>query len=234
MSVKTSIITPVRDGAAYIAQAVQSVLHQLGSDDEFFIIDDGSSDDTCSIVNAFDDPRIRLVASPRRGVSAARNAGLALATGAFVSFFDSDDEWPAGRHAAMLDRLAENPALDAVFGRLRIQLEPDAPPHLNYDAADGKFIPKGVLGTGLFRLGLVRRVGGFAEDMQHAEDVDFYNRLDEAGMRVELIDVDALIYRRHGTNATNDQSSVKRGFLKMLRRKLARARARAENQGAVA
>jgi hypothetical protein len=70
--------------------------------------------------------------------------------------------------------------------------------------------------------------------MQAAEDVDFFNRLEEAGMQVELIDRESLIYRRHAANATNDPKLVQRWFIEMLRRKLARARARAAGRDAVA
>jgi glycosyltransferase involved in cell wall biosynthesis len=228
MCATTTVITPVRNGGRYIACAIESALAQLGGDDELLVIDDGSTDRTPEIVRSFDDTRLRLIVSLRRGVSAARNTGLALATGEFVAFLDADDEWPRGRHTAMLAHLAESP-VDAVFGRVRLKRESDAV-NQHYQAADGQFVPYGQLGTGLFRHSVLKSVDGFAEDMTAAEDVDYYNRLNEAGMKLQLIDIDSLIYRRHAANVTNESAIVQQGLRDMLRRKLARARARKDNR----
>jgi glycosyltransferase involved in cell wall biosynthesis len=227
MSTKTSVITAVRNGAIYVAKAIESVLPQLERDDEFLIVDDSSTDATRAIVAQFDDRRIRWLTSPRRGVSAARNEGLRLATGEFIAFLDADDEWPPERHQAMLARFAEKPAIDAVFGRIRMQFETDARSR-DYAVADGRFAAAACLPTGLFRHGLATSVGGFAEDMETGEDIDFFNRLQESGMVLDLIDRESLIYRRHASNTTNDRALVRRGFMEMLRRKLGRARVRAE------
>ena len=81
MDISTSVIMPVRNGAAFIAEGIRSALVQLNSNDELLVADDGSTDDTCSIVAALGDPRVRLMPSPRRGASAARNVALASAGG---------------------------------------------------------------------------------------------------------------------------------------------------------
>ncbi len=229
MPAETSIIIPVRNGATYIAAAIGSALPQLEPDDEIIVIDDGSTDESCAVVRSIDDPRLRLLAAPQPGgVAAARNVGLAAATGRFIAFLDCDDEWPPGRHAAMRAYLLATPDAGGVSGRLKIQVEPGASAN-GYDAADGKFAPNGVLGTGLFRQEAIKTAGGFSEDMLSAEDVDFYNRMDEAGVKFHLIDLPALIYRRHSANMTNDREFVRRWFMEMLRRKLARARAAGYN-----
>jgi glycosyltransferase involved in cell wall biosynthesis len=214
----------------YIADALTSVLSQLDREDEYFVVDDSSTDQTCSIVEAYGDPRVRLLKSPRPGVSAARNAALKLASGEFVAFLDADDEWVPGRHAVMLQHFADHPEIDAVFGRIVMKFEPGAPLQIHYEKFSGAHVPSGVLGSGLFRQRILDCVDGFAEDMPHSEDIDFYNRLEEAGMKVNRLDLDAHFYRRHLNNLTNDQATSRRYFLEMIRRKLARSRAR--NQGA--
>lgn len=88
-----SIIIPAYNLENYIAAALQSVLVQTFQDFEIIIVDDGSSDETVSIIQSFHDPRIRLVSQVNGGVSRARNAGMKKAVGAYIAFLDGDDYW---------------------------------------------------------------------------------------------------------------------------------------------
>jgi glycosyltransferase involved in cell wall biosynthesis len=229
MDLDTSVILPVRNGAAYIGEAITSVLVQLEEKDELIIVDDGSTDDTRSFIAAAADSRVRVLTIPPRGVSAARNFGLAAARGEFIGFIDHDDLWPAGRQEFMRGMLREKSSVDAVFGRLRIRFEPEVAPSPKYSAMDGKFFPGGT-GSGLYRRRIIDRVQGFAEDLAYSEDMDFYLRLREAGMQIEFCEVDSLIYRRHKSNATNARHAQRVGFMPILRRKLSRARFDAQSQ----
>jgi glycosyltransferase involved in cell wall biosynthesis len=225
MNPSTSVIMPVRNGAAFIAEAMASALVQIDQADELIVVDDHSSDGTLSIVAAVADPRVHALSTPQPGVSAARNIGLAAARGEFIAFLDHDDLWPGGRHAAMRRVLVENAAVDAVFGRIRIRFEPHLNPSGPYLAMDGKFPLTGSVCCGLYRRSILDRVGGFAEDMRlGGEDLDYNLRLTEAGVRSELCAVDSLIYRRHASNMTNDPKALRDGFFSMIRRRLARAR----------
>ena len=218
----TSVIMPVRNGVRYIAEAMTSALVQLDQVDELIVVDDGSTDGTRSIVLGLGDPRVRLLSTPRRGVSAARNVGLAAARGEFVAFLDHDDLWPTDRHKAMLRMLEEDPLLDAVFGRIRIRFDSPAVPSPSLMAANGLFPQCGLVTCGLYRRRILDRLDGFTERLNRVEDVDYNLRLMEVGMRTELCEIDALIYRRHGENLTNDRAAVRDEFFKMLRHKLAR------------
>ena len=91
MSGGTSVIIPVRNGARFVREAIESALVQLSADDEVIVVDDASDDDTGGVVRQIDDRRIRLLDGTGRGVSSARNIGLAEATGEFVAFLDHDD-----------------------------------------------------------------------------------------------------------------------------------------------
>ncbi|AMN39834.1 glycosyltransferase family 2 protein [Rhodoplanes sp. Z2-YC6860] len=229
MTIRTSVITAVRDGANFIAEAIRSALPQLEPGDEWFVINDHSTDETSTIVKSFGDPRIQLLDAQGRGMSAARNDGLQKAQGEYVAFLDHDDLWPPGRHAAMRARLDAMPAIDAVVGRLRVRFEPDAVAVEDYRKFDGQYVKDANVGPFLFRRSIIRRGGDFAADMPHGEDVDFIRRLKECGMQIELMDIDSLIYRRHATNVTNDRAAMRGGVFDALRRKLARARTRTDN-----
>ncbi len=93
-----SIVLPTYNRIRTLERAVNSVLHQSYSNFELIIVDDGSTDGTHDLVASFNDPRIRFVPLERnRGVSHARNTGIGLATGDYIAFQDSDDEWLAGK-----------------------------------------------------------------------------------------------------------------------------------------
>ena len=88
-----SLIVPVYNVAPYLREALDSVVNQTYKDLEIIIVDDGSTDGSASICEEYaaSDNRIKLVHQPNNGLSGARNTGLELATGDFVSFIDSDD-----------------------------------------------------------------------------------------------------------------------------------------------
>lgn len=221
-SPQTSVIIPVRNGARFVAEAVHSVLDQLGADDEVLVVDDASTDATREIVAALEDPRLSILTAAGRGVSAARNLGLAAACGPYVAFLDHDDLWPVGRHEALLAALAAHPASGASFGRVRVLIEPGAAAPAEAMGLDGKHLCE-LVGSGLYRRSLVTRIGGFCEEMHLREDADFHLRLLEAGLDPLLCDAESLVYRRHAANATNDAPAMRSALLDLLRRKLARA-----------
>lgn len=87
-----SIITPTLNRARLLPDAIKSVLGQTFSDWEHIIVDDGSTDNTEDVVRKFTDNRIIYINRfKQRGISAARNLGLRLASGKYIAFLDSDD-----------------------------------------------------------------------------------------------------------------------------------------------
>jgi glycosyltransferase involved in cell wall biosynthesis len=109
---QVSVIIPLYNKARYIRACVHSVLQQTFTDFELIIVDDGSTDDSVSLISDITDSRLRLVAQKNAGPGAARNKGLALANGAYVSFLDADDTWHTDFLQTALQRLYENPDCD--------------------------------------------------------------------------------------------------------------------------
>ena len=89
---RVSVIIPTYNRAHLVGYAIDSVLRQTYSNFEIFVIDDGSTDGTESVVGRYGD-RVRYIRQPNRGVGSARNAGLERATGDCIAFLDSDDYW---------------------------------------------------------------------------------------------------------------------------------------------
>jgi glycosyltransferase involved in cell wall biosynthesis len=224
MSERQSVILAVRNGAAYIAKAIESALPQLFADDEIVVIDNGSTDDTMAIVQAIGDPRVKLIEESRPGPAAARNAGLKVATGDLVSFLDHDDSWPEGRNAGLLAALAADPKATDAYGRLRVLVEPGCD-DLGFAARDGTLMPSALLHLHLFRRPLIEATGMMDETMRLGSDSDYIIRMKPAGMRSTIYDGDAYLYRRHATNITLDPAERRAGMLGVLARNLKRRRA---------
>lgn len=110
MTPTVSVIIPTYNRAAYIGDAIDSVLAQTFTDYEIIVVDDGSTDDTAAVVGAYGD-QVRYIYQQNGGSSAARNHGLRLAQGEFIAFLDSDDLWSPHKLEHGLNHLRTNPAV---------------------------------------------------------------------------------------------------------------------------
>ena len=108
------MIVPTFNRAKYLPDALDSVLRQGIDGLETIVVDDGSTDETEAVVAPYGSA-VHYVRHEHRGAAAARNAGVALATGRFISFLDSDDVWMAGKTKTELAVFDEHPAVDAVI-----------------------------------------------------------------------------------------------------------------------
>lgn len=110
-----SVIIPTHNYGRYIRDAINSVQSQTVSDLEIIVVDDGSTDNTPAVLQAIRDRRLRVVRIPNAGVSAARNAGIALAAGHYIAFLDADDIWLPDKLALQLALMTNEPSLGLVF-----------------------------------------------------------------------------------------------------------------------
>jgi hypothetical protein len=88
-----SALVTLYNKAPYIGRALRSIFSQTVPCQEVIVVDDGSTDQGVKVVQAFQDPRIRLLQQRRQGVNAARNRGIAAARGHLIALLDADDEW---------------------------------------------------------------------------------------------------------------------------------------------
>ena len=102
---KCTVIIPTYNAAEWLKESIDSVLRQTFRDYELIVVDDGSTDNTSSVVNAFGDKRIRYFYKPNGGVASARHMGIDMATGEYIAFLDSDDLWPESYLQSMVSAL---------------------------------------------------------------------------------------------------------------------------------
>ncbi len=103
-----SVIIPVHNRYHSVKEAIDSVLSQTFTDYELIVVDDGSADDTPRVAGEYAD-RIRYIRQENRGVSAARNAGVAASSAPWLAFLDSDDLWLPGKLERQARFIRENP-----------------------------------------------------------------------------------------------------------------------------
>jgi len=103
-----SVIIPTFNRAAFVGEAVDSVLRQTCRDFELIVVDDGSTDHTRDALTPYAS-RLRYLRQENQGVSSARNSGIHAATGQWIAFLDSDDRWAEGYLAAQAGGIAALP-----------------------------------------------------------------------------------------------------------------------------
>ena len=110
MTPTISIIIPVYNAEQYLSKCIESVLAQSGCSAEIVLINDGSRDHSLDICQEYASRHecIRLIDQPNGGVSAARNAGIEVATGEWITFLDADDWFTSDAFATLLPHMADN------------------------------------------------------------------------------------------------------------------------------
>jgi hypothetical protein len=121
MTEDVTVIIPTYNRASLVGRAIRSVLASTSPQDEVIVIDDGSTDNTEAVVNAFGDA-VQYVRIENRGVGGARNFALRLATRPLVSFLDSDDEWATDKLTLQRAVMTKSPDVVLSFHNLQCRL----------------------------------------------------------------------------------------------------------------
>lgn len=208
-----SVIVPTHQRVHLLARTLATVLSQTVAPDEVVVVVDGSNDGTIEWLASFRDPRIRTIVNElATGVSAARNAGIAAATGRWVAFVDDDDLWAPDKLELQLAALAKDPSarwcatgavnVDADFVPFSVHV-PDRLEQIDHQILRGNVIPGGGSGV-LAERELVLDVGGFDTDLAMLADWDLWIRL---GLRspVAVASRPMVIYLVHESNMSRDQ-----------------------------
>jgi len=211
-----SVIIPSHNYAAFLPQAVDSVLRQRCPEVEVevIVVDDGSTDDTPAVAERLGDS-IRYIRQENSGPSGARNTGLRIASGDFVAFLDADDLFASGVLRSHLRVFAAQPELDMTLCRcmdiqqqkdgMQVTLWPLVKSHWHLHACAANLAP---LHCFLTRMRCIRRVGFFDENLRHCEDQEYWLRCYALGAKVGVNPEGLVFYRKHGDNTTQNMGPM--------------------------
>lgn len=225
---RVSIVVPAYNAAAVLGATLQSVLASTFTDFELIVLDDGSTDGTAEIARSFGDPRVRVVRHANRGMSATRNAGLAMSRSEFVALLDADDVWHPEKLALQVAMLERHPEIDLCFTEFQTW---HGEPAEAFFARRGDLQTEGRL-TGwiyplmvmtnftlpssvLYRRRLADRLGPFRCDDHQTDDWEYFTRATRLA-RVAKLSTPLVLYRQSASslskrlprrNATEDMRS---------------------------
>jgi len=184
---RVSVVIPARNAAATLAQTLACLHEQDMAEWEAIVVDDGSTDATASIaqLHGLHDGRIRCIPGPGRGVSAARNAGIARCRGAVIAFLDADDLWLPRKLRSHLQHLERAPWVGVSFDRI-LFVDPQghstgvqSTRHV-HGLKPHDFLyenPACSASTLVVRREALVQSGGFDEEMRFAEDLELLVRI---------------------------------------------------------
>ena len=196
-----SLIIPCYNYGWLLPETLDSVLAQTYPHWECLIIDDGSTDNSRSVAERYvqRDARFRYLYQVNKGMSAARNAGVAAATGDYVQFLDADDLLAPRKLELQVAFLEAHPSVDLVYGDMRYfrhgtltelsqSMDMLNKPWMSGEEGQGEVLINAIVEKNLMvvnapltRAELLRRVGPFAEDLRSVEDWEFWVRCAMAG-----------------------------------------------------
>ncbi len=206
---RVSVIIPTYNRAQFVKLAIDSVLAQTYADYEVIVVDDGSTDGTEAVLQGTYGTRIAYERQDNQGAAAARNRGIALSTGEFVAFLDSDDIWLPGKLERQLAlHTADSQTVLSFTQAWRI----DAHGYRDLEEPIGSSVTHDSLS--LERLCLdnciasptlvvvsrsaLETAGGFDTSIRHCEDWDLWLRLQSKGLTAIVAEPLALIRRHRG------------------------------------
>jgi glycosyltransferase involved in cell wall biosynthesis len=220
-----SVVIPAWNARDFVGDAVRSVLAQEHPAAECIVVDDGSTDGTPDLLEREFGSDIRVIRQDRKGVSTARNTGVAQAGGEIVAFLDSDDTWLPNKLFRQLEVFQADPGLDFVYSwawRTDAELNVTS---LAEAAEPDELIERTIMlsgrvanlaMTGMVRAARFRELGGFDERLSTSADADLSCRL--AAGRIDVVREPLALYRQHGAQMHANPAALEHDFPIVLRK----------------
>lgn len=233
-----SIVTSVYNGADFLAETIESVLAQTYEHFEFILVDDGSTDDSLAIMQAYasKDQRIRVLTPGKLGLCNALNAGIEAARYDWIVRLDADDICLPNRFARQVEAIRQLPHA-AVIGSYVNHINRDGKVLSEWNfgpasveeyqqwMADG-VIPQVIHSSAVLNRKYVEEIGGYDQQFVGCEDYDIFDRLSDYGPVVAVPET-LVYYRVHNSSVTANNYFIQQNINKYV---LARRHARNEGR----
>jgi glycosyltransferase involved in cell wall biosynthesis len=221
-----SVIISTCNRAHYLPEAIDSVRAQIHRAYELIVVDDGSSDETPSLLRRLEATGVRCLRQPNRGVAVARNQGVQAARGELIAFLDDDDLWLPDKLARQVAVLRQAPETAAVYGHAQQFVSPElnAAERARLAHLEGRVVPAPIATALLVRRAAWARIGPFDETLNVGVEMDWYARLCDLGLPKVMLD--AVVYRRrlHRSNLNRATQGDQSERLRVLKQVLDRRR----------
>jgi len=219
-----SAIIPCYNGERYLAAAIESVVQPTYRAVEVIVFDDGFTDRTEEVARRFEGA-IRYDRQPHAGSGAARNRGVALASGDFLAFLDADDLWIEDKLARQMAPLQADPALEIICGHAEQFVSPELPDEVKARLRPEEHpMPSQLPGALLLRRTVFERVGGYSSRFVTATEMDWFMRATEQGVKTLMLPAVVLKRRVHTTNHGRIRRDARQDYVRVLKAALDRRR----------
>lgn len=220
-----SVIIPVYNCERYLAEAIESVLAQTYHPIEIIVVDDGSTDGSANVAKRFA-PSLRYCFQPNSGTGAARNRGIDLAQGSFFGFLDADDVWMKDKLTLQMAAFDANPDIDIVFGHVKQFHSPELGESIRKRIhCSSEIMPAHLSSAMLIKRDAFFRVGLFETNWQVGQDMNWYLRATELGLRMIMLPDCVYMRRLHETNKGITHRQFIKQRIQILKASLDRRRA---------
>ena len=209
-----SVVIAAYNGERFIADAIASVSAQTYQNREVIVVDDGSTDDTANAARRAGADRV-ISLSANSGVSTARNIGISVAHGMYVTTLDADDMMLPDRLRIQVDAVEAAGSLSCAVVGQRILLMDDAPP-TTPDPYIGVGDADALVSSALFHTETLLHIGGFNPALTTAEDMDMLFRIQRFGGTIRVLDDIGVIRRLHGHNVTWQADEMRLGLFRAV------------------
>jgi glycosyltransferase involved in cell wall biosynthesis len=219
---EVSVIIPTYNSARYLADAVDSVLAQTFKDFEVLVIDDGSTDETESLMRRYAPP-VRYIRQANQGVAAARNLGIENSNGRYVAFLDADDTWFANKLERQISALEQHSEYRLCYSRFTTVTRDLKPfPAKRIDprgrALEDLLLRGNLVGsicTVLCERSLFEAAGAFDGALSQCADWDMWVRL-ACLTEFLYLDEPLVTYRKHDSNMSSNVALLEHDSLRVL------------------
>lgn len=210
---RISAVITVYNCAAFVAEAIESVLDQTQPVDEIVVVDDGSTDETAKVVAGYASAGVRYIWQENQGAGAARNRGIQETKGEFIAFLDGDDVWLSNKIANQVAYLQADPDTAVVSGNKwwwdvrrnerklkRAGVEPPL-------ELEREILIRNVVGNPsmtLIRRRIFDEVGCFNPALRWGQDWELWIRISTRA-KIDFVPDPVILYRWHPANLSHDR-----------------------------